>query len=138
MPQWASIYLANATSRLHALAPGYNWTVTDSYNAQSLCAYETVAFGFSQFCALFTYAEWQGYEYSVDINFNGNDGFASPTGRAVGIGYVQEVLARLQGHVITSPEGQLNVTLDNNTQTFPLNQSLYFDFSHDSKSPEYV
>ena len=131
--QWSKIYLADATKRLIALAPGFNWTVSDSYNAQSLCAYETVALGYSSFCGLFTYDEWQGYEYSVDINFAGNDGFQSPTGRAVGVGYVQEVLARLQHHLITQATAQVNTTLDGMPSTFPLNQSLYFDFSHDSK-----
>ncbi|GAB7352363.1 hypothetical protein MBLNU459_g2802t1 [Dothideomycetes sp. NU459] len=130
--QWASIYLANATARIGAMAPGFNWTVTDSYNAQSMCAYETVAYGYSAFCGLFTYEEWQGYEYSVDINFAGNNAFQSPAGRAVGIGYVQEVLARLQKHTINAPIAQLNFTLDNMTSTFPLDQSLYFDFSHDT------
>lgn len=130
--QWASIYLANATSRLSAMAPGFNWTVTDSYNAQSLCAYETVALGYSAFCGLFTYSEWEGYEYSVDISFAGNNAFQSPTGRAVGIGYVQEILARLQHHTINTPTAQINVTLDNNTKTFPLGQTLNFDFSHDT------
>ena len=61
-----------------------------------------------------------------------NDGFQSPTGRAVGIGYVQEVLARLNHHLITSPTAQVNYTLDGMPSTFPLNQSLYFDFSHDT------
>lgn len=58
--------------------------------------------------------------------------FQSPTGRAVGIGYVEEVLARLQHHVITTPTAQINVTLDSNSTIFPTNQSLYFDFSHDT------
>ncbi|KAK5131653.1 hypothetical protein LTR08_000780 [Meristemomyces frigidus] len=130
--QWASIYLADATTRLNASAPGFNWTVTDSYNAQSLCAYEEVALGYSSFCGLFTYEEWEGYEYSVDINFAGNNAFQSPTGRAVGVGYVEEIIARLQHHVITEPTAQINVTLDNNTATFPLDQTLNFDFSHDT------
>lgn len=102
------------------------------YSAQTLCPYETVAFGYSAFCDLFTYEEWQGFEYSIDLSFAGNNYFQAPTGRAVGIGYVQEVLARLQNHVITSATAQDNITLDNNTITFPLNQSLYFDFSHDT------
>lgn len=130
--QWAGIYLADATIRLNESAPGFNWTVTDSYNAQSLCAYETVALGYSAFCGLFTYDEWMGYEYSVDISFAGNNAFQSPTGRAVGIGYVQEIIARLQHHVLTQPVAQINVTLDNNTATFPINQTLNFDFSHDT------
>ena len=129
---WTGIYLANATERLAAQATGFNWTITDSYNAQSMCAYETVALGYSAFCGLFTYEEWNGYEYSIDLSFAGNNAFQSPTGRAVGIGYVEEILARLQHHVISSPVAQINVTLDNNTATFPLDQSLNFDFSHDT------
>lgn len=129
---WTNIYLANATARLQKLAPGFDWTVTDTYNAQSLCAYETVAFGFSNFCSLFTYEEWQGYEYSTDLAFAGNNAFQSPTGRAVGIGYVQEILARLQKHTIDAPLAQLNFTLDNSSATFPLDQKLNFDFSHDT------
>lgn len=99
---------------------------------QTLCPYETVAFGYSAFCDLFTYEEWRGFEYSIDLSFAGNNYFQSPTGRAVGIGYVQEILARLQHHVFTTTGTQANITLDNNTQTFPLNQTLYFDFSHDT------
>lgn len=82
--------------------------------------------GYSAFCGLFTYAEWEGYEYSIDLAFAGNNMFQSPTGRAVGIGYVVEILSRLQGHVITQPTAQINVTLDNNTSTFPLGQTLNF------------
>ncbi|KAF4304516.1 Histidine phosphatase superfamily clade-2 [Botryosphaeria dothidea] len=130
--EWAALYLANATARIAAQVPGLNWTASDSYYAQSLCAYETVALGFSHFCALFTYAEWLDYEYSIDLSFAGGYGFQSPTGRAVGIGYVQEVLARLNHHLIDSPTAQVNVTLDNNTATFPLDQALNFDFSHDT------
>lgn len=130
--QWAAIYLANATARLSPYAPGFNLTVTDVYNMQSLCAYETVALGYSGFCGLFTYAEWQGYEYSVDISFAGNNAFQSPVGRAVGIGYVEEIMARLQHHTINVPTAQVNVTLDDNPATFPLYQSLNFDFSHDT------
>ena len=128
---WENVYLKNATQRLRALSGNYNWTIADSYNAQTLCPYETVAFGYSAFCDLFTYEEWQGFEYSVDLDFAGSYYFQSPTGRAVGIAYVEEFLARLQNHVLTTGGTQANLTLDNNTSTFPLNQTLYFDFSHD-------
>ncbi|KAK8193695.1 histidine phosphatase superfamily [Phyllosticta capitalensis] len=130
--QWASIYLANATERFRSQISGWDWTVDDTYDAQTLCAYETVGLGFSQFCGLFTYEEWVGYEYSIDINFAGNNAFQSPTGRAVGIPWVVELLARLQHHLIDTPTAQVNVTLDNNTATFPLDQALNLDFSHDT------
>ncbi|KAK8166332.1 histidine phosphatase superfamily [Phyllosticta citrichinensis] len=111
---------------------GWDWTVDDTYAAQTLCAYETVGLGFSHFCGLFTYDEWVGYEYSIDINFAGNNAFQSPTGRAVGIPWVVELLARLNHHLIDTPTAQINVTLDNNTATFPLDQALNLDFSHDT------
>ncbi|KAL8724074.1 MAG: hypothetical protein Q9181_006998, partial [Wetmoreana brouardii] len=129
---WENIYLQNATKRLQALSPDFKFNVSDVYNMQTLCPYETVAFGYSAFCDLFTYQEWEGFEYSIDLSFAGNNYFQSPTGRAVGIGYVQEILARLQHHVLTTTGTQANLTLDNNTRTFPLNQTLYFDFSHDT------
>ncbi|KAK5174183.1 uncharacterized protein LTR77_001263 [Saxophila tyrrhenica] len=116
----------------NSCAPGFNWTADDSYNAQSLCAYETVALGYSGFCGLFTYEDWEGYEYSVDINFAGNNAFQSTTGRAVGVGYVEEVKARLEHHLIKTPTAQVNTTLDSNEKTFPLHQALNFDFSHDT------
>ncbi|OCK84849.1 phosphoglycerate mutase-like protein [Lepidopterella palustris CBS 459.81] len=130
---WIGTYLAAATKRMQGMTSGnLNWTVSDTYNAQNLCAYETVSLGFSHWCSLFTYEEWQGFEYSLDLTFAGSFGFQSPTGRAIGIGYVQEVLARMQHHVITSSTAQVNVTLDNNTITFPVDQTLNFDFSHDA------
>lgn len=41
-------------------------------------------------------------------------------------------MARLKNHTLGYSGSQINVTLDSNTETFPLNQSLYFDFSHDT------
>ncbi|KAK4449285.1 histidine phosphatase superfamily [Podospora aff. communis PSN243] len=130
--EWIGLYLKNATERLNAMADGYEWTLDDTYAAQTMCPYETVAYGYSKFCELFTHDEWKGFEYSVDLWFHGDFSFASPTGRAVGIGYQQEVLARLNNHTLGYSGSQINVTLDNNTDTFPLNQTLYFDFSHDT------
>ena len=102
---------------------------------------------------MFTFEEWQGFEYSIDLQFNGNNGFASPIGRGVGkafhlfwidqcwgadlhigIGWVEELYARLQGQLPNLPAGSTNIntTLDEMNSTFPLNQTLYFDFSHDT------
>ncbi|KZF26967.1 phosphoglycerate mutase-like protein [Xylona heveae TC161] len=129
---WEAVYLQNATARLAALIEGYNWTLSDTYNAQSLCPYETVGLGYSKFCDLFTLEEWQAFEYNDALNLAGNYGFQSPTGRATAVGYVGELLGRLDHHLLTETYGQANITLDNNTATFPLNQSLYLDFSHDT------
>ncbi len=129
---WRSIYLADATRRLQNLITGYNWTVEDTYAAQTLCPYETVALGYSAWCELFTYAEWEGFEYSIDLAYAGSWAFGSPTSRALGIAYQQEIMARLQNRTIDSASGANNISVTNNTDTFPLNQTLYFDFSHDT------
>ncbi|RMZ67306.1 3-phytase A precursor [Pyrenophora seminiperda CCB06] len=131
--EWVGVYLHDAHQRFRSNITGdLDWTISDTYNAQALCSYETVSLGFSHWCGLFTYEEWEGYEYALDIAFQAGTGFASPVGRAIGIGYVEEVLARMQHHVITSPSAQINVTLDNNTVTFPVDQNLNLDFSHDA------
>jgi hypothetical protein len=129
---WKEIYLKPATTRLQSLIKNYNWTIEDSYAAQSLCPYETVAYGYSSFCSLFTYEEWDHFEYAQDLWFAGVSGFQSPTGRAVGLGYVQETVARLKNHTLGYSGSNINTTLDGMEETFPLNQKLYFDFSHDT------
>ncbi|MCJ1471081.1 hypothetical protein MMC07_009729 [Pseudocyphellaria aurata] len=127
---WENQYLTDAVKRFNALSQGFTWNISDAYYAQSLCAYETVAFGYSSFCDLFTIAEWKGYEYTYDLLIAGNYMFQSPTGRAVGIGWVDEFLARLEHRFPDTTGTQANRTLDSNSITFPLDQSLYFDFSH--------
>ncbi|GAO18775.1 hypothetical protein UVI_02052590 [Ustilaginoidea virens] len=129
---WTHKYLQLAQKRFQSMTDGFNWTIEDIYAAQVMCPYETVAYGFSQFCDLFTYQEWRDFEYSIDLQFASVAGFHSPTGRAVGIGYQQEIMARLNNHTLGYSGSQINVTLDSSTETFPLNQSLYFDFSHDT------
>lgn len=70
-PVWDEIYLANATQRLQQYVTGLNLTTDLVYGMQGLCAYETVALGYSNFCSLFTKEEWQGYEYDLDLQFQG-------------------------------------------------------------------
>ncbi|CAN8099809.1 unnamed protein product [Discula destructiva] len=130
--EWVATYLQKATARLSSMIQGYDWDVVDTYAAQSLCPYETAAYGFSHFCSLFTYEEWIGFSYSVDLYFSGDSGWQSKTGRAVGLGYQQEVIARLKNHTLGYSGSNINTTLDSDPSTFPLNQSLYLDFSHDT------
>ncbi|EDO02314.1 hypothetical protein SS1G_04790 [Sclerotinia sclerotiorum 1980 UF-70] len=40
--QWVAVYLQDATTRFQSMvSPEFNWTVTDTYAAQTLCPYET-------------------------------------------------------------------------------------------------
>ena len=49
-----------------------------------------------------------------------------------GVGYVNELLARLTNLPVRD-ETQTNRTLDSSPETFPLNRTLYADFSHDNQ-----
>ena len=131
---WTEIYLKERTAQLKKLTGNYNWTVTDTFHAQTLCPYETISLGYSDFCNLFTYEDWEHYEYLQDIEFAGYSGFLSPTGRAQGIAWVEEFLARVEGHYVDVPANMTgaNMTLDTNPVTFPLDQKLYLEFTHDA------
>ncbi|CAG8960006.1 hypothetical protein HYFRA_00013194 [Hymenoscyphus fraxineus] len=129
---WQTKYLQNATARINNLVEGLVFETKDIYAMQTMCPYEFAAFGYSPFCKLFTFEEWEGFEYSIDLWFSGGSGFQSPTGRAVGLAWHQELLARLEHHTLSFSHSQINTTLDSTPETFPLNQTLYFDFSHDT------
>lgn len=53
-------------------------------------------------------------------------------GRVQGVGYVNELLARLTGQPVRD-NTQTNRTLDASPETFPLDRTLYADFSHDNE-----
>lgn len=55
----------------------------------------------------------------------------NPTGRAQGLGYQQELLARLTKQYLTSSNSSVNYTITNNPEDFPLDRPFYADFSHD-------
>ncbi|KAF7917579.1 hypothetical protein BELL_0117g00040 [Botrytis elliptica] len=125
-------YLGSATKRLQKYAPsGFELTYNDTYAMQSICAYEHAYIGMSDFCGLFTEDEWAGFENTLDMIYWYDYSYGNPTGRAQGLGYVQELLARLQHQYITSSNSSVNSTLDDNPTTFPLDQKFYADFSHD-------
>ncbi|KAJ6603247.1 histidine phosphatase superfamily [Mycena vulgaris] len=131
LAKWASVYLEKALRRLQRQLTGYTLTIEDVYVFQQLCAYETVALGYSKFCELFTEEEWDGFEYSFDLYFWYNSGFGFPLARSQGIGYVQELVARLTHTPISTHNSSTNATLDDNPITFPFGQSLYVDVTHE-------
>jgi hypothetical protein len=49
-----------------------------------------------------------------------------------GVGYINELISRLTGKPVLD-ETQTNRTLDSSPKTFPLNRTLYADFSHDNQ-----
>jgi hypothetical protein len=39
---WVGVYLQNATRRFQSMLEGLDWTIDDTYAAQTMCPYETV------------------------------------------------------------------------------------------------
>ncbi|KAG1908216.1 histidine phosphatase superfamily [Suillus fuscotomentosus] len=128
--KWADIYLKDARKRLQPMIQGFNLTTSRLIDMQELCAYETVALGHSKFCGLFTEKEWEGYEYYVDFWYSSGPG--NPTAAAQGLGYVQELVSRLTHTPINVWNSSTNSTLNSNNITFPLNQPIYVDATHDT------
>jgi hypothetical protein len=74
--EWLSIYAKPITARLNKGAPGANLTDTDTFSIMSLCPFESVAKArLSQFCDLFSLAEFQGFEYLGDLDKYYGTGF---------------------------------------------------------------
>ncbi|KAK0286942.1 hypothetical protein LTR35_004411 [Friedmanniomyces endolithicus] len=132
LDQYVPLYIGAATARMNANAPaGFKFNNNDTYAMQSICAYENGYIGMSDFCNLFTEQEWQGFEQTLDIEYYYDYSFGNPTGRSQGVGYQQELLARLTNQYITSSNSSVNSSLTNNPADFPLGQPFYADFSHD-------
>lgn len=130
---WGSIYGAPIAHRLNAQAPGANLAAEDISNLIPLCAFETVATGtLSPFCSIFTEDEFAQFEYWADLDKYYGTGYGQALGPVQGVGYINELLARLTGTPVQD-NTQTNRTLNSSPITFPLNRTLYADFSHDNE-----
>ena len=67
----------------------------------------------------------------LDLYFWYDSAYGSPVARVQGIGYVQELVARLTHTPIAVHNSSTNGTLDDDPATFPLGQSLYVDATHE-------
>ncbi|TBU45166.1 phytase [Dichomitus squalens] len=131
---WLSTFAPPMTARLNAGAPGANLTDTDTYNILSMCAFDTISHETrSPFCAI--YEELAGpaaFSYYGDLDKYYGTGYGQPLGPVQGVGYINELIARLAGKPVQD-HTQTNATLNGNPETFPLNRTLYADFSHDNQ-----
>jgi hypothetical protein len=127
---WKAVYLRDTVPRLQQYLDGVELDIEDVYAMQELCAFESVALGYSKFCELFRKEEWEGFDYSYDLNLWYGVAWGSPVGRAEGIGYVQELVSRLTQTPIETHNSSTNATL-HNAVTFPFGHSLYVDATHE-------
>lgn len=130
---WSSKFIPPIQKRVNG-ALGTNLTTASIINLMDMCPYDTLIrpnVSISDFCQLFTEAEWHSYDYYQTLGKFYGYGVGNPLGATQGIGYVNELLARLTGKPVMDYTNT-NTTLDSNSSTFPLHNKIYADFSHDN------
>ncbi|KAI0132475.1 histidine acid phosphatase [Xylariales sp. AK1849] len=131
---WLNIFAPPITERLNKNLPGAELTDLDTVRFMELCPFNTVADDngrLSPFCNLFTKDEWHGYDYYESLGKWYGFGNGNPLGSTQGVGFVNELIARLTGRPVED-HTTTNSTLDSSPETFPLDRALYADFSHDN------
>ncbi|KAG6844460.1 hypothetical protein H0H87_006743 [Tephrocybe sp. NHM501043] len=130
---WVQKYGVPIAARLNKHAPGANITATDVYSLMIMCPFESVFLNREgPFCNLFTQTEFEQLEYYGDLDKYYNTGYGQDLGPIQGVGYINELIARLTGKPV-SDNTQTNRTLDASPETFPLDRTIYADFSHDNQ-----
>ena len=133
---WQDIFTPPITARLNVNLPGANLSSLETIYLMDLCPFDTVASPFgrmSLFCDLFTPDEWRQYDYYQSLGKYYGYGSGNPLGPTQGVGFANELIARLTNHPV-SDHTSVNHTLDDNNTTFPIGPAhpLYADFSHDN------
>ena len=129
-----STFIPSITDRLNTALTGANLTDQESIFLMDLCPFETIASitgSPSQFCNLFSQVEWKKYDYHQTLGKYYSYGPGNPLGPTQGTGYVNELVARLTGKAVRD-HTSVNQTLDSDPTTFPLDKTLYADFTHDN------
>ncbi|KAG0150118.1 hypothetical protein CROQUDRAFT_38804, partial [Cronartium quercuum f. sp. fusiforme G11] len=139
--QWLSAFAGPVADRLNGKARALALTTTDVISLMQLCYFESLATGrLSEFCGIFLSSEWVGYGNTGSssillLNRLYKHGHGNRLGPVQGVGYVAELLSRLtrnRTHVNVD-RTQVNHTLDQSSESFPLDRAIYLDFSHDNQ-----
>jgi hypothetical protein len=131
---WSNIFVPPIQARLNSDLGGANLTITEVIYMMDLCPFDTVAASggaISPFCSLFTESEWHQYNYYETLNKYYGYSHGNPLGPTQGVGFVNELIARMTKSPVQDSTST-NHTLDDNPATFPLDRKLYADFSHDN------
>ncbi|KAF7184354.1 hypothetical protein CNMCM7691_005106 [Aspergillus felis] len=133
---FTALFAPAIRARVEKHLPGVKLTDDDVVSLMDMCSFDTVArttdaSQLSPFCALFTHNEWKEYDYLQSLGKYYGYGAGNPLGPAQGIGFTNELIARLT-HSPVQDHTSTNSTLDSNPATFPLNATIYVDFSHDN------
>ena len=132
-------FLPDITARLKRDLSINDLHELDTLSLMDMCPFTVVATtAFSAtdpatnpFCALFTQSEWEKYDYFQSLGKYYRFGPGATLGPTQGVGYVNELIARLTSSPVQD-HTSVNHTLDDDAGTFPLGRALYADFSHDN------
>ncbi|KAE8382918.1 histidine phosphatase superfamily [Aspergillus bertholletiae] len=134
--KFINVFTPSIIERLEKNLPGIKISGKELVYLMDMCSYDTIALTrdgsrISPFCALFTHEEWVQYDYLQSVGKYYGYGAGNSLGPAQGIGFANELIARLTQSPVKD-HTSTNTTLDSNPATFPLNAKLYADFSHDN------
>ncbi|KAE8152594.1 histidine phosphatase superfamily [Aspergillus avenaceus] len=134
--KFMDVFTPSLIKRLEENLPGVTFSKKEAIYLMDMCSYDTVALTsdghrISPFCSLFSHDEWVQYDYLQSLKKYYGYGAGNPLGPAQGIGFANELIARLSQSPVRD-HTSTNRTLDSNPATFPLNATLYADFTHDN------
>lgn len=132
---WSNIFVPPIQERLNKNLPGANLSIIQTIYMMDLCPFETLIdaneTSLSPFCKLFTVDEFEQYSYYETLDKYYGHGSGSALGPTQGVGWVNELIARLTNSPVID-HTSVNHTLDDSNVTFPLGRRAYADFSHDN------
>ena len=67
LEQWQTIFTSPIIKRLHPCAPDTPFTAMDIYSMMEMCGFDILVRGGSEWCSVFTHAEWLDFEYGRDL-----------------------------------------------------------------------
>ncbi|PVH95858.1 acid phosphatase [Periconia macrospinosa] len=130
---WIDKFIPSIQQRVNAKL-GVKLTPTETIYLMDMCPFDTLSSptaAVSKFCHIFTEDEWHQYDYYETLGKYYGYGNGNPLGPTQGVGYVNELLARLTEKPVDD-HTNTNSTLDSDPSTFPLDRKAYADFSHDN------
>lgn len=133
---WAAIFTQPLVKRLKRSLRDPTLTWEHVIDLMDMCPFETVASPrgtVSRFCRFFKTTEWQDYDYYQSLGKYYGFSSGNPLGPTQGVGYVNELIARLTNSPVVD-HTNTNSTLDDSEETFPIDEqtNLLADFSHDN------
>ncbi|KAF3939214.1 hypothetical protein ABW19_dt0207978 [Dactylella cylindrospora] len=133
--EFAATFTGELIEKLSVDIQGIELTPKDAIALMTMCPFHTVASPsattLSPFCRMFNESDFENFDYYQSLGKYYGYGPGNPLGPAQGIGFVNELIARLTKSIVNDTTST-NHTLDSNPATFPVDKDIYLDFSHDN------